>query len=342
MINPQKNGELIEKRHIALAKFGNSLKKKIQEDSFLELCKKAGAENPWFTKEFISFSLDVWAQALSENSLQSWLADYSFQPSKQKTVALISAGNIPFASFHDIICVLVSGHKALIKPSSKDAHLTEWLIASLIEAYPPFEFQLELTEGFLKDFDAVIATGSSNSARYFNFYFGKYPHIIRENRVGVAVLTGQEKSTDFEGLANDIFLYYGQGCRNTSLLFLPDNYPIPDFCAQLPDIFGVNNHHLYQNCYEYQRALLLMDRKPFFDTGFLVLEENTNPVSPLAKLNIARYSNQEDLTQKLENLKSKTQVVSGINHLPFGLAQKPGLNDYADGVDTLNFLLSLQ
>lgn len=300
--------------------------------------------NPWFTPENVRYCLQNWGEALTEENLQTWLRPYALPEFVEpKKIGVVMAGNIPMVGFHDLLCILLSGHRAIVKCSSSDNHLLPAIFERLIDIDSRFSEQAVFTEGLLKEADAFIATGSDNSARYFNHYFQKFPHIIRRHRNSVAVLTGDETEEDLKNLGEDVFRYFGLGCRNVSKLFVPENY---DF-TQILELFSawrdLDNHHKYHNNFDYNKAIALINRDNFIDGGFFILKPNPQFSSPISVLHYERYNNLKDVKLQLEQNADALQcVVSNTgflsNTIPFGKAQKPNLWDYADGVDTLAFL----
>ncbi|GAA0881074.1 hypothetical protein GCM10009119_40440 [Algoriphagus jejuensis] len=255
------------------------------------------------------------------------------------------AGNIPGVGFHDLMCVLISGNIAVAKLSSSDAFFIRWLIDKIIQLEPAFEELIQIEE-MLKGMDAYIATGSDNSARYFNYYFGKYPSIIRANRTSVAVLNGGESDAQLEQLGLDIFLYFGLGCRNVSKVFLKNTAQLQQLLRVLDGFDWVAQNHKYLNNYEYNKSIYLVNRDPHLDNGFLILKESSELVSPIAVLFYEIYDDEEGLKSKLHALASKIQVTVGDpkvvpGSIGFGKAQYPKPWDYADRVDTMKFLLEL-
>jgi hypothetical protein len=336
----------LEKRIHAFELLGNRIERLLTEDynTFVNLCATAGNENPWFTQEQIRQSLLGIRKYLVPESLREWLGRYDFNQSGQKTVALVLAGNIPLVGFHDLLSVLITGNKALVKTSSKDNVLMTWIIEELVSINPSFRNVIQTTTDALKGFDAVIATGTDNSSRHFDFYFRKFPHIIRHNRTSCAVLTGTEREEEIRLLGADIFSYFGLGCRNVSKLYVPKGYPMEKLLDHWQEFSDIINHHKYANNYDYQKAILLVNNTPFLDSGFVLLQENEKIVSPIAVLYFEYYSSQEALGIRLNSIITKLQCVVGHSHpatIPFGQAQFPALWDYADGTDTLKFLIGL-
>ena len=329
----------------------DSIKKKaniLHNDLFFEVfktqIKRAHETNGWFDIENVCFSLQSWSQCLTKENLDKWTSKYSFE-NDQKTIAIIMAGNIPLVGFHDFLSVLISGHKVLAKVSSNDKYFIPLIAKYLEYINPEFKELIEFTEGELNGFDAVIATGSNNTARYFDYYFRKYPSIIRKNRNSVAVLTGDESNEELEALGEDIFRYYGLGCRSVSKLFVPKDYNFDNFFKAIFKYGDVINYNKYQNNYDYNKAVYLMSLFKLQENGFLMLKEDENYGSPIATLFYEFYESLNSLESKLENDVDSIQcVVSNTNiknTISFGESQHPNLWDYADGVDTLNFLNSL-
>lgn len=302
--------------------------------------------NSWFTPDNVGHAIKAIGLMLNKADLQTWLNRYPLKDHEPKKIGLVLAGNIPLVGFHDVLCVLVSGNFALIKASSQDARLITEVLKRLTAIEPAFAQQFSFTDR-LKDFDAVIATGSNNTSRYFEYYFGKVPHIIRKNRNSVAVLTGNETTEQLYALGHDIFDYFGLGCRNVSKLFVPQGYDFVPFFEAIEPYNPIINHHKYNNNYDYNKSIYLVNRDKHLDNGFLLLKEDTNMVSPLAVLFFEYYNMMDSLIDTLEREKKNIQcIVStapplGGGALPFGQSQQPALWDYADGVDTMDFLTKL-
>lgn len=303
----------------------------------------AGHKNGWFTKENVLFALQSWGNILTKNNLEKWLSSYNLKKNSKKTVALIMAGNIPLVGFHDFLCVLISGNKTLVKLSDSDKILLPLLADFLLDTEPSLKTEIEFADGKMEDFDAVIATGSNNTARYFEYYFGKKPNIIRKNRNSIAVLTGDESTSQLEALGNDIFQYYGLGCRSVSKIFVPEGY---DFDVLFKSVFSFNeivNQNKYANNYDYNKAVYLMSDFKILDNGFLILKEDIGYSSPIASLNYEFYADEEELKKRLIDNNEELQCIvsSGFieNEIDFGETQVPNLSDYADGIDTVDFLL---
>ncbi|MEO9964466.1 MAG: acyl-CoA reductase [Reichenbachiella sp.] len=307
-----------------------------------ELLLKAGNENSWFTKEHINLAIDGIGKFLNTSALTEWSGHYSIENLTSKKVGLITAGNIPLVGFHDILCVLISGHHLLLKISSKDQALTKFILNQLIAIDPSFESRITITER-LNDADAFIATGSDNSARYFEYYFKDKAHIIRKNRSSVAVLTGSETENDFIRLGKDIFQYFGLGCRNVSKVYVPEGYDFVPLLDGLKSFEPVIHHHKYRNNYDYNKSIYLVNRVLHLDTEFLLVKESEEMISPISVLYYQTYKDAAELASLLEANESKIQCVVGKSErqITFGEAQLPNLHDYADGVDTMDFLQNL-
>ncbi len=313
-------------------------------DAFKMQIKRAKEFNGWFTEENILYAFESWSELLKKDILKQWVKPYSFME-EPKTIAVIMAGNIPLVGFHDFLSVLISGHKIKAKQSSNDKHFIPLIAKYLEKIEPEFKEMIEFTDNELRNFNAVIATGSNNTARYFDYYFGKYPNIIRKNRNAVAVLTGKETDEELQKLGEDIFLYFGLGCRSVAKIFVPTDY---DFDRLFKNIYSFKNlieYKKYENNYDYNKAVYLMSKFKLLENGFLMLKEDPNYSSPIATLFYEYYNDQEVLKRKLSLEREKIQcVVSNLeieNKVPFGKTQRPLLWEYADGIDTLKFLQSL-
>lgn len=308
---------------------------------------KAYQQNPWFTIEYTKKAIAAWGDQLNTEHLNKWLSVYQDMPQPApKNVVVIMAGNIPLVGLHDLLSILVCGHKAIVKLSSDDTVLMKWVIENIINIAPEWADKIEITDERLpKNFDAVIATGSNNTNRYFEYYFKTKPSLLRKARTSVAVLTGNETPEDLHKLGEDIFTYFGLGCRNVSKIYVPEGYDIAHFYEGIADFYEHINHNKYANNYTYHKAILLMNLTKHFDNNFLLLKEDTNIASPLGVMFYEQYTNLDELSKTLENNKDQIQcVVSKIslnNSVPFGKAQQPELTDYADGVDTVKFLLEI-
>ncbi|MFT4739678.1 MAG: hypothetical protein ACI9L9_000452 [Marivirga sp.] len=301
---------------------------------------RATGFNNWFTHESVSNAVHAIGNMLQEEKLQQWTAPYAINESTDKSVAIIMAGNIPLVGFHDFMSVLLTGHKVIAKLSSQDPYLIKEITKMLISIEPAFEECIILTQEQLRGFDAVIATGSDNSARYFHQYFGKYPHIIRKNRTSVAIISGTETPEEIQELGNDMFQYYGLGCRNVSKLFVPEKFDFVPFIKRLESFDTLRDHHKWVNNYDYNKSIYLVNREEHFDSGTFLLKESEQWVSPISVIYYEFYEDNNQLQQKLKENESLIQCVvgKGESMIPPGKAQQPTLWDYADGVDTLSFL----
>ena len=305
-----------------------------------EAKQKASLINPWFTPQFIDLaSGNIAHHFLGRQKLSVWLMPYAIQSPSPKKIGIVMAGNIPLVGFHDLLCVFISGHKAIVKTSSKDDTLIRHLAENLIEWNNRVK-DLILFEEMLKGCDAYIATGSNNSARYFEYYFKKYPHIIRRNRTSIAVLDNTETSEELEGLADDVHLYFGRGCRNVTKIFVPENYDFIPLLTSFKKYSYFQDHNKYKNNYDYTLALHILNRKFYMTNESIILAENPSIFSPISQLNYEFYTNSTELRKRLENTED-LQCAVGHGYIPFGQAQLPSLTDYADGIDTLNFLTEL-
>jgi hypothetical protein len=315
----------------------------------LNLIDSIQIHNPWFTPEFVRKALAATAASLKAANIETWVSSYpdlQDMPSGKYTVGVIMAGNIPLVGFHDFMCVVISGHHFLGRLSSKDDQLLPFLSQVLEYFEPQLSESITFTDEFMKGTDAVIATGSDNSARYFEYYFGKNPHIIRKNRNSAAIISGTESVNEIELLADDIFTYFGLGCRNVSKLFVPENYDVRILLKHFERYAYLINHNKYANNYEYHKAVYLVNLIDHLDTGFLLIKEDEALSSPVGVLFYEFYSNEKMLMDRINKDKEKIQcIVSKASlypaSIPFGTTQKTMLWDYADNVDTLGFLLNM-
>jgi Acyl-CoA reductase (LuxC) len=314
-------------------------------DGFLHQIKLAEEHNGWFTKDNIYFSINGWSNSLIGSNINKWLEKYYFNDNKSKKVAIIMAGNIPFVGFHDFLSVLISGHNVVVKQSSNDKQLLPYLAKYLEYVEPAFKGRITFTEDKLKDFDAVIATGSDNTARYFEYYFKDKPSIIRKSRNSVAILTGNETSEQLKALSEDVFRYFGLGCRNVSKLFVPKNYNFDNFFKGIYDWNPIINQTKYSNNYDYNKAVYLMSEFDMLENGFLMIKEDKNYASPIATVFYEYYNSVTELKEKLNEDQDKIQCIVANEftdtEISFGETQKPELWNYADDVDTIDFLLKI-
>ena len=314
-------------------------------DNFIDLIDLSQSHNGWFTKSNVFFAIQSWANALTEENLTKWLSNYQIIQKSPKTVGLILAGNIPLVGFHDFLSVLISGNRVVAKLSSNDQKLITFLANYLISVAPDFKDYIHFTEGRLENFDAVIATGSNNTARYFEYYFKNKPNIIRKNRNSIAVLNGSESSVDLKNLGEDIFRYFGLGCRNVSKLFVPKNYNFDIFFEAIFEFNDIIHYDKYANNYDYNKAVFLMSNFKLLDNGFLTIKEDSSFSSPIASVFYEFYDDLLILQSRLLADSDKIQCIVSNNlvqnSIAFGKTQQPELWDYADGIDTLDFLISL-
>ena len=314
-------------------------------DGFKHQLKIAKENNSWFTKENLVFAIDNWSNALTKNNLTQWITSENTKEVLPKTVAIIMAGNVPLVGFHDFLSVLISGHSVLVKQSSGDKHLLPFLARYLEYVEPYFKGKIIFTEQKLENFDAVIATGSNNTARYFEFYFKNKPNIIRKSRNSVAVLTGNETEEQMQNLGDDVFKYFGLGCRSVSKLYVPKEYNFDAFFNGMYSKKDMINNAKYANNYDYNKAVYLMSEFDLLENGFLMIKEDESYSSPIATIFYEYYDNLIDLKIKLFEDKEKIQCIVGKgileNEINFGQTQNPKLWDYADGVNTLEFLTKI-
>ncbi|MEM7110403.1 MAG: acyl-CoA reductase [Bacteroidota bacterium] len=317
---------------------------KITPETKNELLDDCCNSNPWFTKSSTEAALEGIITMLSQD-LKAWVNTYNFSSPRPVNVGVVLAGNIPAVGFHDLLCVLVSGNNLMAKLSDKDNRLMRFLIEQLIAIEPKLKTRIKVVDK-LETIDAVIATGSDNTARYFEYYFRKYPHIIRKNRTSVGILSGAENQMDFRELAKDIFLYFGLGCRNISKLYAPNGYDLTKILAAFEDYPKLIHHHKYRNNYDYNKSIYLVNKEPHLDNGVVLFKQDQSLVSPIAVVYYDFYSSNDELEQHLSTYRSKIQCIVSKEaewpgSIPFGQAQAPGLTDYADGVDTMQFLSKL-
>ena len=296
--------------------------------------------NGWFTPENVRNSLLAIGESLNEVELSKWVSEYAYA-TDPKNVGIIMAGNIPLVGFHDFLCAIISGNNVTCKLSSDDKYLLPALTKPLFEFLPELKKKITFSDGYIGQIDAVIATGSDNSATYFKQYFGKYPHIFRKNRSSVAVLTGNESKHDIEKLGADIFSYFGLGCRSVSHLLLPREFDLKRFFEGIFSYSNVINNNKYGNNYDYNKAVYLLNQEELLDNNFVLIRESEELFSPLAMLHYHFYDNQKDIDSYLNSNKNRIQIVVGQNYVPFGDAQCPELNDYADGIDVMKWLENL-
>ncbi|MCL4638220.1 MULTISPECIES: acyl-CoA reductase [Olivibacter] len=342
-----KNHNLTSHQRIAaFSALGNYME--TASDSLHAIIEQAGYHNSWFTPANTKKALHAIAKTLVKPVLADWIQPYlpDIDPMSGKTVGLVLAGNIPLVGFHDILTALIAGFKVQIKLSSDDKYLIPHLLDKLIEFEPAFKQHISLVDR-LQRFDMIIATGSNNTARYFEYYFKNVPHIIRKNRNSVAVIWGDETKAELSNIGYDLFDYYGLGCRNVSKLYFPKNYEISYFFEAIETFSTVINHHKYHNNYDYNKSIYLVNGDRHYDNGFLLLKEDQRLASPLAVAYYEHYNDIESLTAQLNERNEEIQCIVTNRKLTtiapsfsLGKSQEPALDDYADGVNTLAFLLS--
>ena len=320
-------------------KYDNNKDDKIIE--FEKVIKKAQLNNPWFTDENIKINLTYWSKKLIKTNLNQWLSKYNLKDTFRKNIAIIMAGNIPLVGFHDFICVFLAGHNSIIKLSSNDEYLLPFLL-NLVK-FP--SDRVVYLDGMLKDYDAVIATGSDNTSRYFEYYFKNKQSIIRKNRNSIAILDGNETDEDLKSLSHDILTYFGLGCRSVSKLYVPKDYNFDSFFNSIFGYKDLINNHKYANNYDYNKAIYLMSEYKFLDNGFFMIKEGNEMHSPISTVNYEYYDNISHLNEKIKQQEDNIQcVVSNIKfegRIDFGETQNPSLNQYADNIDVMNFLLTI-
>ena len=328
----------LQNRIRILAELGEFM---LSEDiSWKDAKTSAFQQNAWFIPDFIDLSISqIVDRFLQKDLLEKWVSDYQI-PDREETpkkIGLVMAGNIPLVGFHDFLCCFINGHDPVIKLSSRDSSLFPVMLEFLNKKNPAAD-QITVSS-MLKGMDAYIATGSNNSARYFDYYFGKYPSLIRRNRTSIALLEGDETTEELEKLADDVFLYFGLGCRNVTQIRVPENYDFVPLLGAFRKYQWMADHHKYKNNYDYRLSLAILNKLQYMSNDCLLMLENDSPFSPIAVLHYTYY---KDIKNSIpmetdENL----QCVIGRQFIPFGKSQRPGLSDYADGRDTMKFLRSL-
>ncbi len=307
---------------------------------FSDLIYKSHNPNPWFTQENIKLALESIGMVLNEESINHWLSHYKIpEDTKPYDIAIIMAGNIPLVGFHDLLSVLITGHRAVVKLSSKDEVLMKAVIMALIKIEPQFSNMIRITSGPLDRFDGVIATGSDNTSRYFEYYFRRYPSIIRHNRNSIAFIEGNESIDELTMLAGDVFSYFGLGCRNVSKIYIPDGYDLNHMVSHWGAYEKLRSHHKYAANYDHNKAVMIVNREPFTDTGFVLLKEDNSLTPPMAVLNYEYYDSSDAIKTSFLNITERIQCITGHGYAPLGSSQSPSLWDYADNVDTIDFLL---
>ena len=313
----------------------------LYSDRLNTLIERQHLQNEWFTPENVRKGLKAIATELNRDNLVKWTSSYPelIEIKNPVRVGVIMAGNIPLVGFYDFLSVLISGNHIIAKTSSKDSELIPYINEILFGLKPEFREKVEFTDGTLSNFDVVIATGSNNSSRYFEYYFNKYPHIIRKNRTSIAVINGKESVRELKDLASDIFLYFGLGCRNVSKLFVPRGYDLEALIENWTDYSDIIHHRKYANNYDFNKAVYIVNKEKFTDSGYILLKEDKSLLSPVAVLHYEYYDSKENVRQIIGTQKDSIQCIVGRDEIPFGHTQTPHPWDYADGIDTIQFLL---
>lgn len=344
-----KNIPSLADRLHAFVKLGDFIRDALASGLPSSVLYQAQLANPWFTETEVKRSLHGLSSWLEKDVLEKWVVPYDL-PDGQPipcTVALVMAGNIPLVNFHDVLCVLVSGHKLLGKLSHQDPILLPWLMDVLVQIEPRLSPFIQLSRQPITDFHAVIATGSGNSGRYFSHYFKKYPHIIRGHRNAIGVLSGEETDAEIEAFGPDVFAYFGMGCRNISSFLMPVSFPPERLAAAWHEFQDCVHHGKYLNNYEYRKAIYLVNRTPHLDNGFLLLLPNSALSAPIATLHYQTYEDAKQRETFLAESAPKLQAVIG-HHMVYkgllspGSAQLPTLMDYPDHIDVMEFLRPLR
>lgn len=335
----------LDKRIEALADLGEHLQSGGNEVE--EVIQKACRQNPWFTLQTVRESIHAVANNyLDKGRLERWLFGYQINTTKPRTIGLILAGNIPMVGFHDLLTVFICGHNGLVKLSEKDKVLILYMVDYLKTLHPEISKRITFAER-LKNYDAIIATGSNTSAVQFERYFSHVPHIIRKNRNGVGVVFKDTTDESLERLGEDILLHFGLGCRNVAKLYLEKGFNTDKLFESLESQKDVRNHNKYMNNYDYNNALMLLNQEKFITNDFIILKESPSFNSRIATVHFEYFDSVQELRKNIETNRDQIQCVvtdraiEGLSVIPFGKAQRPELSDYADGVDTVKFLTSL-
>ncbi len=314
------------------AELGQRLRNFGHDEHSQRVLMDAIAQNEWFTEKEVHRAIDaICEEFLDREKLIAWLKEYP-QTTPQRNVAIIMAGNIPLVGFFDLMCVLVCGHRAYIKPSSKDRVLTGYITELLRDIHPTIpihNYDESLT------YDAIIATGGAQAEEYFQRRYSSIPALIRGSRHSAAVLTGEESEQELLGLQEDIFTYSGLGCRNVSLIFLPRGKQLKLRTPKMNPMY----HGNYLHC----KAMRQMMGHKFLDTGECILVEECNFSQNISQINYCYYNDIEEVRYWLAQHDNKLQCIVSREPLhprvvDFGRAQYPTLTDYADGVDVMKFL----
>ncbi|MGI5913109.1 MAG: acyl-CoA reductase [Bacteroidales bacterium] len=338
----------LNKRIETFAKLGEILRdtgrciKNNYNGELLAIVEQSHFKNGWFTPDNVRRSISSIAGTLTMENLYKWMSVYPIvETTRVKNIGVIMAGNIPLVGFHDFLSVLITGNRIMAKRSSKDADLITAIAKILGTIESSFSDYIEFVDGKLAGFDAIIATGSDNSSRYFEYYFSKYDNIIRKNRNSIAILDGSEDKNELKSLGEDIFSYFGLGCRSISKIYIPKGYDIMVAVNEWDDYSEIINHSKYANNYDYNKAIYLVNKEEFIDTGFMLIKKEKAISSPVSVLYFEEYDSTDSLNNVILSNQDRLQSVTGHGHLPFGKAQNPDLWDYADGVDTIDFILKI-
>ena len=310
-------------------------------DNFKSSTEKAESNNAWFSRKMIRLSMESWAKNLSEDNIDKWMSKYDVPSSINKNVLIICAGNLPLVGFHDIVCCILLNINTQVKLSKNDNVLIPAILKILYLFDSELQDRIKICNEKPDNYNYVIATGSNNSNRYFEYYFGKFPHIFRRNRTSIAVVHSEISDDQLKSLSHDMLQYYGLGCRSVTKLYLPEKFSLDRIYNSVFNYKDLINHNKYMNNYDYNRSIFLMGKKLFFDNGFLILKEDKSLFSPISVVNFEYYSSMETLEKELNVLSNEIQCRVGEGGIPFGTAQKPELWDYADGVDTIDFLTKI-
>ena len=310
-------------------------------DNFKSSTEKAESNNAWFSRKMIRLSMESWAKNLSEDNIDKWMSKYDVPSSINKNVLIICAGNLPLVGFHDIVCCILLDLNTKVKLSKNDNILIPAILNVLYLFDSELQDRIKICNEKPDNYNYVIATGSNNSNRYFEYYFGKFPHIFRRNRTSIAVVHSEISDDQLKSLSHDMLQYYGLGCRSVTKLYLPEKFSLDRIYNSVFNYKDLINHNKYMNNYDYNRSIFLLGKKLFFDNGFLILKEDKSLFSPISVVNFEYYSSMETLEKELNVLSNEIQCRVGEGGIPFGTAQKPELWDYADGVDTIDFLTKI-
>ncbi|RME17161.1 MAG: acyl-CoA reductase [Bacteroidetes bacterium] len=311
-------------------------------DNIQKSIHQAEVLNPWFIRPFVHTMLSHISHLISKESIENYIADFK-TASHPKNILVVAAGNIPMVSFHDVMTVLLSGHTLILKPSSKDTILMKMILQLLQDIRPNLKNKIFIVENTIstKNIDAVIATGTNNTALYFHQYFAQYPRIVRNNRTSIAIIDETTTDEDLKKLADDILLYFGMGCRNVSKIFIPKNFDIQRIFKSIYNYRFVMQHHKYMNNYDYYRSIYLLNKENFLENNFLIVKESEQLHAPVANLFYQTYTDINEPLKYIQNHQNEIQTIVGKNYTPFGMSQFPNISDFSDGINTKNFLMEI-